>query len=75
MSTFSSLVVELERYPQFLRVKDLIDLNLYETPAAVSISIKDGKAPPSIRLSSRKIVFPRSELIEWLLQKAKGGAC
>jgi hypothetical protein len=61
---------EIEReYGKFLRCKDLIDLGLYSSPAAVSLSIKNDNAPPYIRISPHKLLFPKVTLLAWLKSK------
>ena len=55
--------------PEFLRPKDLIKCGLYKSPSDVSWAMKRGQAPPSIRLTSHKIVFPKVSLCDWLREK------
>ena len=55
-----------KNFPEFLRAKDLIACGLFKSPCDVSLSVSRGLAPPSIRVSKRKRVFPRSTLCEWL---------
>jgi hypothetical protein len=59
-----------DNYPEFLRAKDLIESGLYQTRSDLSWAMKRDQAPPAIRLSSHKIIFPRSCLCKWLTEKA-----
>lgn len=56
--------------PEFLRPKDLVECGLYKSRSDVCWAMKRGQAPPSIKLTSHKIVFPRASLCEWLKEKA-----
>lgn len=70
-SHFETVIEELRKnYPEFLRPQDLVNLGLYKSRSDLSWSMKRGKGPPSFKLSSHKVVFPRSSLCEWLKQKA-----
>jgi hypothetical protein len=57
--------------PEFLRATDLISCGLFKTRSDVSWAMKRGLAPPSIKLSQHKIIFPRASLCEWLKEKTK----
>lgn len=57
-------------WPEFLRAADLIACGLYTTRSAVCVAMTRGQAPPFIRLSPGKIIFPRSLLCDWLKKKA-----
>lgn len=59
-----------KNYPEFLRSRDLIRCGLFQSRADISLAIKHGNAPPSLRIGKRKIVFSRSELCEWLHKMA-----
>lgn len=70
-SEIESMVNAIERnFPEFLRAADLVKCGLYKSRSDISWSIRRGQAPPSIRLSSHKIVFPRANLCQWLKEKA-----
>ncbi len=57
--------------PEFLRPNDLVACGLYKSRSDVCWAMKRGQAPPSIKLTSHKIIFPRASLCEWLKEKAK----
>jgi len=59
----------LSRYPEFIRGSDLIRMGLYKSRSDLCWSIKRGKAPPHIKVSSHKIIFARSSLCEWIKEK------
>lgn len=59
-----------ENFPLFLRPIDLIKCGLFKSRSDVSVSIRRGQAPPLIRLSSNKIVFPRALLCNWLAERS-----
>jgi predicted DNA-binding transcriptional regulator AlpA len=56
--------------PDFLRPIDLVTCGLYKSRSDVCWAMKRGQAPPSIRLTSHKIVFPKASLCDWLREKA-----
>ena len=60
-----------KKFPEFLRATDLIKSGLYKSRSDLCWSIKRNQAPPSIKLSTRKVVFPRTSLCEWLQEKAE----
>jgi len=65
------IIEEIElQCPSFLRASDLVKLSLFTSPAAVSVAMSEGRAPPSIKFSTRKLMFPRASLCEWLRQKS-----
>lgn len=67
----TALIQDIEaRYPEFLRAKDLIKLGLFRSPAAITLAVKNGIAPPSMSLSPKRVAFPRASLCAWLRQKA-----
>ena len=68
---FKSIESQLSESPDFLRPKDLIRLGLFKSPSDVTQNIRRGDAPPLIRLGVRKLVFPKSLLVEWLNNKTK----
>jgi predicted DNA-binding transcriptional regulator AlpA len=69
-----SIIDDLQKnLPEFLRPRDLIETGLFQSRSDVSWAIKRGQAPALIRLSSHKIVFPRSEIIRWLREKVESG--
>lgn len=71
-SNIESIIRDIElNLPEFLRAKDLIATGLYKTRSDISWAMKRGQTPPSIKLSSHKIIFPRVTLCEWLKEKAK----
>ena len=59
------------KFPEFLRAKDLIKSGLYKSPSDLCWAMKRNQAPPSIKLSSHKVIFPKSTLCEWLKEKAQ----
>lgn len=59
----------LSRFPEFIRGSDLIRMGLYKSRSDLCWSIKRGKAPPHIKVSSHKIIFSRSSLCEWIKGK------
>lgn len=60
----------LSSKPEFLRSHDLIKLGLYNSFSDVCLSKKRGFSPPNIRLSPRKIVYPKNMVLEWLHKKS-----
>lgn len=67
----SVLVEEIEKnYPPFLRPADLIRLSLFPSAAAICVAVGKKKAPPHIKMSVRKMMFPRASLCAWLREKA-----
>lgn len=56
--------------PEFLRPIDLINCGLFKSRSDVAWAMKRGKAPPSIKLGSYKVVFPRISLVNWLREKS-----
>jgi len=59
------------RLPEFLRPADLVVFGLYKSRSDVCIAMKRGQAPPSIKVSSHKVIFPKSGICNWLRQKAE----
>lgn len=59
----------LLKFPEFIRGSDLIRMGLYKSRSDLCWSIKRGKAPPHIKVSSHKIIFARSSLCEWIKEK------
>jgi len=65
-----SLVQDItDNLPEFLRPRDLVACGLYKSRSDVCWAMKRGQAPPSIKLTSHKIVFPRASLCDWLKEK------
>lgn len=65
------IVESLEKnLPEFCRAADLVYAGLYKSRSDVAWAIKRRQAPPSIKLSSHKVVFPRAALCQWLRDKA-----
>jgi predicted DNA-binding transcriptional regulator AlpA len=70
-SYIEAIIRDIElNHPEFLRANDLIATGLYKTRSDISWAMKRGQTPPSIKLSSHKIIFPRASLCEWLKEKA-----
>lgn len=70
-SNIEAIIRDIElNLPEFLRANDLIAAGLYKTRSDISWAMKRGQTPPSIKLSSHKIIFPRATLCEWLKEKA-----
>ena len=59
-----------QNYPEILRPIDIIKTGLYKSRSDLCWSMKRGMAPPSIKLSSHKVIFPRAAIFEWLREKA-----
>lgn len=66
----SSINVSLEALPEFLRARDLVKLGLFGTRFSVTNAVRRGDAPPCIKLSAHKVIFPKSSLRKWLLDCA-----
>ena len=60
-----------KKFPEFLRPKDLVKTGLYKSTSDLCWAQKRGQAPPSIKLSSHKVIFPRASLCEWIRGKAQ----
>jgi hypothetical protein len=56
--------------PEFLRGNDLIRIGLFKSRSDLCWAMKRNQAPPFIKLSIKKIVYPKSSLCEWLKQKS-----
>lgn len=66
-----SLIKDIKQnFPEFLRPVDIVKTGLYKSRSDLCWSMKRKQAPPSIRLSSHKIIFPRASLCDWLVEKA-----
>jgi hypothetical protein len=63
-----------ETYPELLRAADLVRIGVFRSRSAVCIALGSGLAPPYLRLTKRRIVFPKSALCDWLSGKIEGGA-
>jgi hypothetical protein len=67
---FDYLSKELEeKFPLFLRPADLIKAGLFTSRFSISHAIRRQNGPPFIRLDSKKVLFPRDQLIKWLKEK------
>jgi predicted DNA-binding transcriptional regulator AlpA len=67
---FNEIAKDIKKnYPEFLRPTDLVATGLYKSRSDLCWSMKRGLAPPCIKLSSHKVIFPRASIIEWLKQK------
>jgi hypothetical protein len=70
-SNIDLMIDEIQKkFPEFLRAKDLVKSGLYKSTSDLCWSMKRGLAPPSIKLSSHKVIFPRASLCGWLKEKA-----
>ena len=70
-NTIEAIIIDIEKnYPSFLRPKDLIKTGLFKSRSDVSWAIRRGYAPPSIKLSDHKVIFPRVSLCLWLRENA-----
>lgn len=58
-----------KKFPEFLRPKDLVKSGLYKSTSDLCWAMKRNQAPPSIKLSSHKVIFPKATLCEWLRGK------
>ena len=58
-------------YPEILRARHLVQCGLFQSRSDVCLAIRRKQAPPSIKISSHKTVFPRAGLCAWLLEKAR----
>ncbi len=71
-SNLDAVIQGIEKnFPEILRAKDIIRTGLYKSASDLCWSMKRGLAPPSIKLSSHKVIFPRAALCEWLREKAQ----
>jgi predicted DNA-binding transcriptional regulator AlpA len=71
-SKFDVMIENLEeKLPEFLRPKDLIKTGLYKSRSDITWSMKRNQAPPWLKLSTHKVVFPRSALCQWLREKER----
>jgi predicted DNA-binding transcriptional regulator AlpA len=61
----------LEKFPEFLRPKDLVKAGLYKSTSDLCWAMKRNQAPPFIKLSSHKVIFLKSALCEWIREKAR----
>ena len=59
------------RLPEFLRPSDLVAFGLYKSRSDLCVAMKRGQAPPSIKVSAHKVVFPKSGLCNWLRERAE----
>jgi predicted DNA-binding transcriptional regulator AlpA len=76
ISEISLLINDLNsRLPEFLRPSDLVVYGLYKNRSDVCLAMKRGEAPPSIKISSHKVVFPKSGVCNWLLKKVDAEGC
>ena len=70
----NALIKDIQQnFPEFLRPSDVVKTGLYKSRSDLCWSMKRNQAPPSIRVSSHKIIFPRAALCAWLLEKASVG--
>jgi hypothetical protein len=74
MSTIPKYLEELnskleKSYPEMLNFADLIELGIFRTSAAISIAVAKGYSPPYIRVSSKKVLFPKKPFFEWISEK------
>jgi predicted DNA-binding transcriptional regulator AlpA len=67
MINFENITANL---PEFLRPSDLVICGLYKSRSDVCWAMKRGQAPPSIKITAHKIIFPKASLCEWLKEKA-----
>ena len=58
-----------DNFPEFLRPSDLVNSGLFQSRSDVCHAMRRAQAPPYIKLSSHKVVFPRASLCEWLREK------
>jgi hypothetical protein len=71
-SNIDAIINDIQKnYPDFLRPKDLVKSGLFKSTSDLCWATKRNQAPPSIKLSSHKIIFPRVTLCEWLREKAQ----
>ena len=59
--------------PALMSANDLVRFGLFPTRLAVHKARERGISPPELYLSDRAVRFPRSGVIEWLLEKANTG--
>ncbi len=58
----------LKDKPEFLNTSDLVEVGLFPSKHAVHQAKNQGYGPPSIRMSVRKLRYPKNVLIDWLLK-------
>lgn len=67
-----SLLKSLQKFPEFLRSRDLVLLGLFGSKFAVRNAQRRGNAPPSIKISFNRILFPKNLLVQWLVERNDG---
>jgi hypothetical protein len=68
-SNKESIEESLKNIPDFLTSKDLIKLGLFNSPSNICHEAKRGCCPPRVRMGTRKVVYPKNLLIEWLSER------
>jgi hypothetical protein len=57
----------LKDYPEFLQSTDLVKLGIYRRTDAAFLARRDKLGPPFMKMK-RKILYPKKELIKYLLK-------
>ena len=65
----TKLLTSLENKPEFLRANDLIDLGLFSSQSNICHANKRGVAPPRINIGILKKVYPKTLLVERLMER------
>ena len=65
----SQLLETLKDYPEFMNSKHLVELGLFTSLQQYSIAKQKDKLPPHIIMHTKRLLFPKVGLIEWLVQK------
>jgi hypothetical protein len=68
-----SIIVKFDAMPEFLSSHDLISLGLFHNPNAVCSARSRGFSPDYIKVG-RKIFYPKSRLVEWIMSRMQNGA-
>lgn len=56
--------------PEFIPVSKLVEIGVFSSPAQESKARKRGEGPDFIRLSRKRLVYPRGPLMTWLRERA-----
>lgn len=73
--SIKNFIEEIEKQlPDLCTSQDLVELKLFSSPFEAMVRRKRGQPPEFLYLSKRRIVYPKSVVIEWLLRQAEQGS-
>lgn len=74
MNILKVVTEKLKKKPDLLTVLDLIEVGIYSSHQSAYMARSSGRAPPWLRIPCRGIVYPKDQVIAFLLKAYPNGS-